>query len=112
MARTSVALAVGVIALSAVAVALRNGVELIGEQPPVRSCPGWRPSRSRHPRLRLPDDRAQPHRGYPLLTPEFRREYQDRHHKDVIPQARDRQLVSQVNVVGVGMLDAHRDSDL
>jgi Mce-associated membrane protein len=28
----------------------------------------------------------------------------------VIPAARDRQVISQVNVVGVGMLDAHRDS--
>jgi Mce-associated membrane protein len=28
----------------------------------------------------------------------------------VIPQARDRQVVSQVNVVGTGMLSAERDS--
>jgi Mce-associated membrane protein len=48
--------------------------------------------------------------AYLLLTPEFRREYEDDTTKNVIPQARDRQIISQVNVVGVGMLDAHRDS--
>ncbi len=48
--------------------------------------------------------------AYLLMTPEFRRQYEDDTTKNVIPQARDRQVVSQVNVVGVGMLDAHRDS--
>ena len=48
--------------------------------------------------------------AYQLLTPEFRREYEDDTTKNVIPAARDRQIISQVNVVGVGMLDAHRDS--
>jgi Mce-associated membrane protein len=48
--------------------------------------------------------------AYNLLAPDFRREYEDDTTKNVIPQARDRQIVSQVNVVGVGMLDAHRDS--
>jgi Mce-associated membrane protein len=48
--------------------------------------------------------------AYKLLTPEFRREYEDDTTKNVIPTARDRQVISQVNVVGVGMLDAHRDS--
>jgi Mce-associated membrane protein len=47
---------------------------------------------------------------YNLLTPEFRRQYEDDTTKNVIPQARDRQVVSQVNVVGVGMLSAQRDS--
>jgi Mce-associated membrane protein len=47
---------------------------------------------------------------YNLLTPEFRRQYQDDTTKNVIPQARDRQVISQVNVVGVGMLAAQRDS--
>ncbi|MGE0217817.1 mammalian cell entry protein [Mycolicibacterium sp.] len=47
---------------------------------------------------------------YPLLTPEYRSEFQDRATKDIIPQARDRQLVSQANVVGVGVLDAQRNS--
>jgi Mce-associated membrane protein len=47
---------------------------------------------------------------YPMLTPQYRQEFQDRVTKDIIPQARDRQLVSQANVVGVGVLDAHRTS--
>jgi Mce-associated membrane protein len=47
---------------------------------------------------------------YPLLTPEYRKEFQDRAVKDIIPQARDRQLVSQANVVGSGLLSAQRNS--
>ena len=42
---------------------------------------------------------------YPLLTPDYRQEFEDRANKDIIPQARDRQLVSQANVVGVGVLE-------
>ena len=47
---------------------------------------------------------------YPLLTPAYRQEFQDRANKDIIPQARERQLVSQANVVGVGVLSAQRNS--
>jgi len=47
---------------------------------------------------------------YHLMTPEFRRQYEDDTTKNVIPQARDRQVISQVNVVGVGMLAAQSDS--
>ena len=47
---------------------------------------------------------------YPLLTPDYRHEFQDRANKDIIPQARERQLVSQANVVGVGVLSAQRNS--
>jgi Mce-associated membrane protein len=47
---------------------------------------------------------------YTLMTPDFRRQYEDDTTKNVIPQARDRQVVSQVNVVGTGMLSAQRDS--
>ncbi|MBB5167912.1 mammalian cell entry protein [Mycobacterium sp. AZCC_0083] len=47
---------------------------------------------------------------YNLMTPDFRRQYEDDTTKNVIPQARDRQVVSQVNVVGTGMLSAERDS--
>jgi Mce-associated membrane protein len=47
---------------------------------------------------------------YPLLTPGYRQEFQDRANKDIIPQARERQLVSQANVVGVGVLSAQRNS--
>jgi Mce-associated membrane protein len=47
---------------------------------------------------------------YPLLTPDYRHEFEDRANKDIIPQARQRQLVSQANVVGVGVLSAQRNS--
>jgi Mce-associated membrane protein len=47
---------------------------------------------------------------YPLLTPDYQQEFRDRANNDIIPQARERQLVSQANVVGVGVLTAQRDS--
>jgi Mce-associated membrane protein len=47
---------------------------------------------------------------YPLLTPEYRKEFQDRVTNEIIPQARDRQLVSQAHAVGAGVLDAQRSS--
>lgn len=47
---------------------------------------------------------------YPLLTPEYRKEFQDRVTNEIIPQARDRQLVSQAHAVGAGVLDAQRTS--
>lgn len=45
-----------------------------------------------------------------LLTPDYRREFEDRATKDIIPQARERQVISQANVVGVGVLTAQRNS--
>jgi Mce-associated membrane protein len=45
-----------------------------------------------------------------LLAPEYRREFQKQSSERIIPQAREQQVVSQVNVVGVGVLDAQRDS--
>jgi Mce-associated membrane protein len=45
-----------------------------------------------------------------MLTPEYRREFEDRANSDIIPQARQREVVSQANVVGVGVMDAHRNS--
>jgi Mce-associated membrane protein len=48
--------------------------------------------------------------AYALLTPDYRREFEDRANKDIIPQARQRQVVSQASVVGVGVLEALRDS--
>jgi len=45
-----------------------------------------------------------------LLTPDYRREFEDRVNKDIIPQARERQIVAQADVVGVGVLEAQRDS--
>ncbi len=47
---------------------------------------------------------------YPMLTPSYRQEFRDRADKDIIPQARERQLVSQAHVVGVGVLSAQRES--
>lgn len=48
--------------------------------------------------------------AYNFLTPEYRREFQDRSTQDIIPQARERQVISQANVVGVGVLEAARES--
>lgn len=48
--------------------------------------------------------------AYPMMTPDFRRQYEDRTAKEIIPQARQQHLVSQVNVVGVGVMDAQRNS--
>src|SRR5215211_5964956 len=48
--------------------------------------------------------------AYPLFTPEYRKEFESKANSDIIPQARDRQVISQANVVGVGVLDAHRNS--
>lgn len=47
---------------------------------------------------------------YPLFTSDFRRQFQQDASSKVIPEARQRQLVIQVNVVGAGMLDAQRNS--
>jgi Mce-associated membrane protein len=47
---------------------------------------------------------------YPYLTPTYRKEFQERATKDIIPQARERLLVSQANEVGVGVLSAQRNS--
>lgn len=48
--------------------------------------------------------------AYNLLTPDYRREFEERASKDIIPQARERQVISQANVVGSGVLEAQRDS--
>jgi Mce-associated membrane protein len=48
--------------------------------------------------------------AYSMLTPEYRREFEDRANTDIIPQARQREVVSQANVVGVGVMDAQRNS--
>lgn len=45
-----------------------------------------------------------------LLTPDYRREFEERSTRDIIPQARERQVVSQAHAVGAGMLSAERDS--
>lgn len=48
--------------------------------------------------------------AYDLLTPSYREEFRNRATADIIPQARDREVVSQANVVGVGVLAAQRSS--
>ena len=48
--------------------------------------------------------------AYSMLTPDYRREFEDRANSDIIPQARQREVVSQANVVGVGVMDAQRNS--
>ena len=45
-----------------------------------------------------------------LLTPDYRREFSERATQDIIPAARERQVVSQAHAVGAGMLRADRDS--
>lgn len=46
--------------------------------------------------------------AYPLFTPDYRREFEERATKEIIPQARQKLLVNQVNIVGVGVLTARR----
>jgi Mce-associated membrane protein len=48
--------------------------------------------------------------AYTMLTPDYRREFENRANSDIIPQAREREVVSQANVVGVGVMDAQRNS--
>jgi Mce-associated membrane protein len=48
--------------------------------------------------------------AYNLLTPDYRREFEKKANSDIIPQARQREVVSQANVVGVGVMDAQRNS--
>jgi Mce-associated membrane protein len=108
----AVVLAAGVVALSAVGGWLYwNGVTLDGEQAARQELAPL--AAEQIPRV-FGYDYQTVERNltevYPLLTPAYRQEFQDRASKDIIPQARDRQLVSQASVVGVGVLDAARDS--
>lgn len=48
--------------------------------------------------------------AYPLLTPDYRRQFETRATEEIIPQARERQLVNQISVVGVGVVAAQRVS--
>jgi Mce-associated membrane protein len=48
--------------------------------------------------------------AYAMLTPDYRREFEQKANSDIIPQARERQVVSQANVTGVGVMDAHRNA--
>jgi Mce-associated membrane protein len=88
-----------------------NGVELQGEQQAREQLPLL--AKDQVPKIFGYD--YQPVEGslnkaYEMFTPEFRRQFQEQANKDIIPQARDRQMISQVNVVGYGIMDAHRNS--
>ncbi|MGB8387897.1 mammalian cell entry protein [Mycobacterium sp.] len=48
--------------------------------------------------------------AYPLLTPDYRQEFQKSANTQVIPEAKKREVVVQANVVGTGIMTAKRDS--
>lgn len=48
--------------------------------------------------------------AYPLLTPDYRREFQKSANAQIIPEAKKREVVVQANVVGVGVMTAKRAS--
>jgi Mce-associated membrane protein len=48
--------------------------------------------------------------AYPLLTPEYRQEFQKGANAQIIPEAKKREVVVQASVVGVGVMAAKRDS--
>src|SRR3974390_2577265 len=48
--------------------------------------------------------------AYPLLTPDYRQEFQKSANAQIIPAAKKREVVVQANVVGVGVMSAKRDS--
>ena len=48
--------------------------------------------------------------AYPMLTPEYRREFEKSVNSQIIPEAKKREVVVQANVVGVGVMSAKRDS--
>ncbi|MCG7608184.1 mammalian cell entry protein [Mycolicibacterium sp. (ex Dasyatis americana)] len=47
---------------------------------------------------------------YPLLAPGFRQKFEEDATAKVIPEARKRQLVVQISIVGVGVMTAQRES--
>jgi Mce-associated membrane protein len=47
---------------------------------------------------------------YPLLTPAYREEFKKQVNHDIIPEARKREVVSQVDIAGVGVMSAKRNS--
>ena len=48
--------------------------------------------------------------AYPLLTPDYRQEFQRSANAQIIPEAKKREVVVQASVVGVGVMTAKRDS--
>jgi Mce-associated membrane protein len=47
---------------------------------------------------------------YPMLTPDYRHEFQKSANAQIIPEAKKREVVVQANVVGVGVISAQRNS--
>nr|WP_046286580.1 hypothetical protein [Mycobacterium sp. UM_NZ2] len=47
---------------------------------------------------------------YPMFTGDYRREFEARAVNEIIPQAREKQLVNQVDVVGAAAMPSHRTS--
>ncbi len=47
--------------------------------------------------------------AYPLLTPDYRQEFQKSANAQIIPEAKKREVVVQANVVGVGVISAQRN---
>lgn len=108
----AVLLATGFVALSAVGGWLYwNRVELNGEEQARAELPAL--AAEQIPRV-FGFDYQTVERSfaevYPMLTAEYRQEFEDRVTNEIIPQARDRQLVSQAHSVGAGVLDAQRTS--
>lgn len=48
--------------------------------------------------------------AYPLFTDDFRREFTEHATNEIIPKAREQRLISQVDVVGAGVLSVQRTS--
>jgi Mce-associated membrane protein len=48
--------------------------------------------------------------AYPLLTPDYRQEFQKSVNAQIIPEAKKREVVVQADVVGVGVMSAKRES--
>lgn len=48
--------------------------------------------------------------AYPLLTPDYRQEFQKSANAQIIPEAKKREVVVQANVVGAGVMSATRNS--
>lgn len=47
---------------------------------------------------------------YPLLTPAYREEFKKQANAGIIPEARKREVVSQVSIAGTGIMVANRNS--
>lgn len=48
--------------------------------------------------------------AYPMLTPGYRQEFEKSATQQIIPEAKKREVVVQANIVGVGVMQAKRDS--